>query len=169
MSALIKFFVYGTLKPGEMNHRVCAPYVVDVQPAIATGQVYHLPFGYPAMTLEEHGQVHGHLLTFIEPTILAILDELEHHDPEVFQRVAPGQSFMANQYQRREITVVTPRSAQPETAWGYVMTPAQIFCLRGQRVPSGCWTGTTSALLSAESNERSSWGWGEEMPQDFQR
>ena len=47
----IQVFVYGTLKPGEVNYQLyCAESVVEFFPAVAKGLLYKLPIGYPAMT-----------------------------------------------------------------------------------------------------------------------
>jgi gamma-glutamylcyclotransferase (GGCT)/AIG2-like uncharacterized protein YtfP len=138
---MIRVFTYGTLKPGEINHRVCAAHVVETQPAIAIGRLYHLPFDYPAMTLEEQGVVQGYVLTFSEPEILAALDDFEQHDPETFQQVAPGQSLTANQYSRLLLNVFTPDQIPLKPAWSYVMTRSQIQQLQGIPVPNGWWQG----------------------------
>ncbi len=138
---MIHVFTYGTLKPGEINHQVCAADVVEAQPAIAIGRLYHLPFDYPAMTLEPDDIVQGYLLTFTSPEVLIRLDEFEQHDPEAFQRVAPGQCFAANQYQRQWLPILTPQRQPLVSAWGYVMTPEQISRLNGKLVPIGNWQG----------------------------
>lgn len=134
---MIRVFTYGTLKPGEINHRVCAADVVEVQPAIAIGRLYHLPFEYPAMTLEEKGIVQGYVLTFSQPEILAALDQFEQHDPETFQQVAPRQSLDDSQYSRLLLNVFTPHQTPLDPAWGYVMTRSQIEQLQGVPVPNG--------------------------------
>jgi len=138
---MIRIFTYGTLKPGEINHRVCALDVVEAQPAIAIGRVYHLPFDYPAMTVEENGLVYGYLLTFTKAEILSKLDQFEQHDPQTFQRVAPGHTFAENQYNRQLLPIFTPKRVPLEPAWGYVMTREQIRRLNGQPVLDGCWQG----------------------------
>jgi gamma-glutamylcyclotransferase (GGCT)/AIG2-like uncharacterized protein YtfP len=57
-------FAYGTLKPGERAFvELCQPFAIATQSAQAQGRLYHLPLGYPAMTLEP-GWVQGVLLTF---------------------------------------------------------------------------------------------------------
>ncbi|MDX2243783.1 MAG: gamma-glutamylcyclotransferase family protein [Leptolyngbyaceae cyanobacterium bins.302] len=139
-SANLNVFVYGTLKPGEVNYRICAPYVVAAQAAIVTGRVYHLPFGYPAMTIEEEGVVHGVLLSFASSEILAILDEFEQHDPATFEQLAPEQSLNENQYHRVLLKPFTPKQSPLGVAWGYVMNRQQIRCLQGQIVPGGRWS-----------------------------
>lgn len=139
MDINLDFFVYGTLKPGEANHWVCAPYIANIQAAIALGRLYRLPFGYPAMTTEEEGIVQGYLCSFTEPQIVSILDEFEQHDPHQFEQVAPGQIFDANQYCRKLLTLYTPKRSPLGCAWGYVMTHEQIRRLSGQLVPEGNW------------------------------
>lgn len=134
---LIRVFVYGTLKPGEVNHRVCEPYVVAAHPAIAPGRLYQLPFDYPAMTPDDPGEVQGCLLTFTDPRILGILDAFEQHDPDVFQRLLPDRDIHHHQYQRQQIALRSPT----ESAWAYVMTRHQIEQLNGIAVPSGQWSG----------------------------
>lgn len=140
MTSITRVFVYGTLKPGEVNHKICEGYVVDSQPAIAQGKLYHLPFGYPAMTLTGTDAIHGFILSFVDVEILNILDEFEQHEPEVFTRFAPEQSLAANQYQRELIKVSIPKSSSVETAWGYVMTSEQIRRLSGIPVANGHWS-----------------------------
>ncbi|MBD2327448.1 gamma-glutamylcyclotransferase [Alkalinema sp. FACHB-956] len=49
----INVFVYGTLKPGHAAYdRFCAGKTIAEVAAIVPGRLYHLPLGYPAMTLE---------------------------------------------------------------------------------------------------------------------
>ena len=68
-------FVYGTLKPNNSNYQqYCATKVISSQPAIALGQIFALPMGYPAM-IEGNDQVQGYLLTFADSNIL---DEAGH-------------------------------------------------------------------------------------------
>ena len=69
----MKVFVYGTLKPGECNYRrYCEGKVVEALPAIARGQLFALPIGYPAMVAGE-GIVCGFLLRFANCGILVHL------------------------------------------------------------------------------------------------
>jgi gamma-glutamylcyclotransferase (GGCT)/AIG2-like uncharacterized protein YtfP len=143
MSTLIRVFVYGSLKPGQANHYVCERYVVDAHPAIANGHLFHLPFGYPAMTSGGTGLVSGYLLTFTDRSILSILDDFEQHDPEEFWRYVPGQRLEANQYFRRELPIFTPERSPLESAWSYVMEPQQIQRLGGIAIPDGNWQGQT--------------------------
>jgi gamma-glutamylcyclotransferase (GGCT)/AIG2-like uncharacterized protein YtfP len=127
----LQVFVYGTLKPGERSFQnYCLPYLNNQQPALAPGRIYHLPVGYPAMTLEE-GWVQGVLLTFNDPQVLDPLDGLEGYYPD-----RPQES----EYRRIRHTIYT-RDRRPLTeAWLYVMTREQVDGMDGQWLPHGHWT-----------------------------
>lgn len=130
----IKVFVYGTLKPGEANYQYyCAKKVVEEKVAIALGQLYHLPLGYPGMTLGER-QVHGFLLTFADSSILSHLDELEDYDP--------SRRAEDNAYDRQEIEIFDTEGRSLGLAWAYLMTSEQVQRLNGVLIPSGWWSGS---------------------------
>jgi gamma-glutamylcyclotransferase (GGCT)/AIG2-like uncharacterized protein YtfP len=129
----LKVFVYGTLKPGEANYQYyCAGKVVEEKPAIAYGQLYNLPLGYPAMTLGE-SPVQGFLLTFAGPSVLTILDELEDYDPHRLPQ--------ENEYERQQIEIYNLSGQSLGLAWVYLMTLDQIQRLEGVVLPSGWWSG----------------------------
>ena len=129
----LKVFVYGTLKPGEVNYRrYCAKKVIETKPAIAFGQLFDLPLGYPAMTLGE-SPVQGFLLTFADPTILSILDELEDYDPH--------RRPEENEYYRQQLEIYDVAGQELGIAWVYLMTVELIQQLDGILVPSGAWSG----------------------------
>jgi gamma-glutamylcyclotransferase (GGCT)/AIG2-like uncharacterized protein YtfP len=133
VASFIRFFVYGTLKPGESNYdRYCGDRVVQSCEAVAYGQLFDLAFGYPAMT-EGGSPVYGYLLTFAESDILKELDELEDYDAE--------RSPEQNEYQRREIEVFDLRRQSLGQAWTYVMAIAQVEALGGIWLPNGVWVG----------------------------
>src|ERR687885_990208 len=128
----VKVFVYGTLKPGEINYdRYCAGRVVQEQPAIAYGQLYHLSLGYPGMILGD-GQVQGFLLTFADSAIFDSLDELEDYNPNRPQE--------DNEYNREQITVYDLVGQSLGLAWVYFMTLEKVQSFKGVLIPSGCWT-----------------------------
>ncbi len=134
----LKIFVYGTLKPGETNYqRYCAGKVVEAKRAIAFGQLFDLPLGYPAMTLGD-SPVQGFLLTFADPNVLSILDELEDYDP---QRLPEE-----NEYYRQEIDIYSPTDQALGLAWVYLMTSKQVQYLEGIPIPSGWWSGYVDNL-----------------------
>ncbi len=127
-----KVFVYGTLKPGEANfHRYCVGKVVEEKRAIAYGQLFDLPLGYPAMTLGE-SRVHGFLLSFADPATLSLLDELEDYNPH--------RTPAENEYNRQQIEIHTPSGQALGLAWAYLMTFEQVQRLQGIPIASGCWS-----------------------------
>lgn len=131
--ALLKVFVYGTLKPGECNYpRYCEGKVVDSCPAIARGKLFHLRYrGYPAMMVGE-GQVQGILLTFADSTVLNDLDRLEDYQP---QR-PPAQ----NEYQRQQVEIFHSDWQSLGWAWAYFMLPDRVQTLGGMLLPEGFWS-----------------------------
>jgi len=135
----IDLFVYGTLKPGEINHHVCADYVRMAQPAIAQGSLYHLPLGYPAMSLAPADLVYGYVLRCLDPGVMALLDRFEQHDPHLFRQLFPQHKVESHQYQRLPIQTYTHHRRPLTIAWSYTMTLRQIQRLQGRRVASGEW------------------------------
>lgn len=134
----LKIFVYGTLKPEETNYqRYCAGKVVEAKRAIAFGQLFDLPLGYPAMTIGA-SPVQGFLLTFADPNVLSILDELEDYDP---QRLPEE-----NEYYRQQIDIYSPTGQALGLAWVYLMTSKQVQYLEGSPIPSGWWSGYVGNL-----------------------
>lgn len=127
----VNVFVYGTLKPGEVNYqRYCAGKVVEEKRAIAFGELVDLPLGYPAM-IPGNSPVQGYVLTFADPAILMVLDELEDYHPNR----APEE----NEYQRRQIETYTLTKQAIGLAWAYLMTLEQVKRLGGVLLPAGWW------------------------------
>jgi gamma-glutamylcyclotransferase (GGCT)/AIG2-like uncharacterized protein YtfP len=117
----IKIFVYGSLKPDEFNYFVCADRVVSVEAAIAYGSLFHLPLGYPAMTLGTV-PIQGYILTFTDAEILLLLDDFE------------------DEYERQLIDTFTLDAQFLTQAWAYLMSIAQINQLKGIPVLDGNWS-----------------------------
>ncbi|WP_392532919.1 gamma-glutamylcyclotransferase [Nostoc sp. C117] len=133
-SDLVRVFVYGTLKPGEVNYkRFCADKVVDVKRAFVQGKLFALPMGNPAMTLG-YTQVHGYLLSFPNPTILNHLDALEDYQP--------ARPMSENLYNRKTIEVYEGQSLSLGWAWVYLMSLERVEELGGFLQPDGCWSGS---------------------------
>jgi gamma-glutamylcyclotransferase (GGCT)/AIG2-like uncharacterized protein YtfP len=120
-----RVFVYGTLKRGERNHALVAPYLHRALPGRVLGyRLFHLegggrPYPYPAMVPGE-GWVEGEVL-FLDPEALPLLDELEEEGVE---------------YRRVRVRAETPEG--PLEAWAYLY----LGDLEGARpLPSGSWGG----------------------------
>jgi gamma-glutamylcyclotransferase (GGCT)/AIG2-like uncharacterized protein YtfP len=131
LNQTLQVFVYGTLKPGQRSFQpYCRPYVIDQQQALAPGRLYHLPVGYPAMTLED-GWVQGVLLTFKDAQVLGPIDQLEDYFPD-----RPRES----EYRRVCHGVYACDRTPLAKAWVYVMTRDQIDARGGQWLPEGYWS-----------------------------
>lgn len=131
----VRIFVYGTLKPDELEkptaneyQRSCLSQLLKAQPATAFGHLYDLPFGYPAMTLGDH-QIHGFLLTFENENILDLLDEYEGYNP----------NSNDNEYDRQQIEVFNSNQVSLGFAWAYFMTHEQVDRCGGVLIPNGIW------------------------------
>ena len=132
-SGQVRIFVYGTLKPGEVNYkRYCAAQVIDTKRAIAPGKLFALPMGYPAMTLE-NSQVQGYLLSFADLGIFSQLDELEDYHPH--------RPISENLYNRQEIEICDLQGLSLGLAWVYFMSPQKVRQLGGILQPDGWWSG----------------------------
>lgn len=130
MSSMLHLFVYGTLKPGYHNYqRYCEGKVIAQQPAIAQGDLFDLPLGYPAMT-SGAGWVKGWLLAFADDTILLALDQLEGYAQATSE---------TNEYDRCQISIFTPQHLPLGTAWTYCMTRSRIHQHKGVYLPQGEW------------------------------
>ena len=129
----LRVFVYGTLKPGEANYQYyCQGKVKNQIPAYTIGNLYSLPFGYPAMT-EGKNQVRGVLLEFDDSEVLNSLDLLEGYQEQ--------RASSLNEYYRA-MTVVyrLDRPSQAIQAWAYYMKPERVRQCGGIEVISGNWS-----------------------------
>ncbi|MGW3290651.1 gamma-glutamylcyclotransferase family protein [Streptomyces sp. NPDC001002] len=133
----LPFFVYGTLRPGEVNHD---PFlrgrIHSETPARLTGAVLYDGPGYPYAVEAPGGVVHGELVTALPAhyeELLAALDRLEEY--------APGDP--SNLYERVERGVRCDGGSAGQTvrAWVYVAAPTVAEHLRGQGklIESGDW------------------------------
>ncbi len=138
MTVAVRVFVYGTLKPGERGYHLCAGEVIAARPAIALGELYALPFGYPAMTPGTR-PVYGFLLSFRQSHILSVLDLYEQHDSTTFHHYAPTQVIDQNQYSRRQIELLDNEHSPIGSAWAYLMSVSQVQRLGGVLLPDGRW------------------------------
>lgn len=127
----LRVFTYGTLKPGNVYfQQYCVGRVAEIAPAIALGNLFSLPLGYPAMT-EGKSYVHGFVLSFSDTAILQELDELEGYQV--------GRSPELNEYDRQLIEVFSPNLTSIGYVWTYVMTSERAKSLGGVFLPEGIW------------------------------
>jgi gamma-glutamylcyclotransferase (GGCT)/AIG2-like uncharacterized protein YtfP len=138
---LIRVFVYGTLKPGEANYAAYCRHAIQIKAAVVLGQLYHLPFGYPALTVGSR-PVQGFLLSFDDPDILIQLDQLEDYDPAY-----PSSS----EYLRVMIDVFSPEQQPLGQAWTYQMPDDRVIRLGGILLPHGQWSSRKRILATRDS------------------
>ncbi|MEU3986422.1 gamma-glutamylcyclotransferase family protein [Streptomyces sp. NPDC026672] len=132
----LPFFVYGTLRPGEVNHdRYLRGRTAVEEPGRLGGAVLYDGPGYPYAVEAPQGAVHGELVTPLPERygrLLAELDRLEEY-------VAgdPG-----NLYERVARDVRRPDGSAVH-AWVYVAAPAVAARLRarGTLIEGGDWHG----------------------------
>jgi len=129
--AINRIFTYGTLLSGQRNHdRFCGD-ALTIEPAVTTGRLYHLPYGFPAMFDAPDGQVFGEVMMFpdIKETLRAI-DYLEGYNPG-------GRSH----YLRIKKPVTTLSTGRTEISWCYVYPEDRLEEIErtGEIIPDGCW------------------------------
>ena len=126
---LCHVFVYGTLKPNQANfEQYCAGKVIAMQQAIAYGELFVLPMGYPAMIVG-NSPVYGYLLSFNDDSILESLDELEDYQSD--------RASIENLYNRQQIEVFDMQGRLLGKAWAYFMTSFQVIKFGGISQPNG--------------------------------
>ncbi len=131
---MLRFFVYGTLKPGQPGFkRYCLAHQPQVQAAKTTGRIYHLPAGYPALTAEP-GWVEGVFLSFApNPEILQAIDRYEEYNPQ-----APAAQ---NLYQRVAQDIWSLTGESLGQAWVYQMAVERVRQQQGLWLRRGIWPG----------------------------
>ncbi|MCT7354125.1 gamma-glutamylcyclotransferase [Streptomyces sp. 15-116A] len=133
----LPFFVYGTLRPGEVNH---APFLRGrtraQEPARLPGAVLYEGPGYPYAVEEPGGTVSGELVTAREEEYAALLGELDR-----LEEYVPGDP--RNLYERVEREVIRAADGAAVRAWVYVAAPAVAARLRGRGklIEGGDWHG----------------------------
>lgn len=137
---MLHLFCYGSLKPGERNHHVLAPWVVECRPAWVEGRLFLRETGYPALVAgrpEDRGtfdheadlarternlqsdvqaEVPGSILTLSQGArVLHLLDDFEDFIP-----AGPG----ASEYERR-LVLARDESGEVWRVWTYTATAEQ--------------------------------------------
>ncbi|MCX5370087.1 gamma-glutamylcyclotransferase [Streptomyces sp. NBC_00015] len=156
----LPFFVYGTLRPGEVNHDLLLRgRTLREEPARLAGAVLYQGPGYPYAVEEPGGTITGELVTPLPRAYALLLAELDR-----LEEYVPGDP--RNLYERVEREVAVPpvttaarggdgcgdgreegegaalRGAGPVVrAWVYVAAPAVADRLRarGKLIESGDW------------------------------
>lgn len=133
--APLPFFVYGTLRPGEVNHDLfLRGRTASEEPArLPDAALYDGP-GYPYAVHRPGSAVVGELITSAPgayPGLLADLDRLEEYE-------GPGRP--GNLYDRIAREVLRP-GGLPVRAWVYLASPlvARDLCASGSEIPGGDW------------------------------
>jgi gamma-glutamylcyclotransferase (GGCT)/AIG2-like uncharacterized protein YtfP len=130
----LPFFVYGTLRPGEVNHGLfLRGRTLREEPARLTDAVLYDGPGYPYAVDEPGGTVTGDLVTARPGAygrLLAELDRLEEY--------TPGDPRSLCERVVREVRT----EAGPVRAWVYLAAPAVAARLRarGERLTGGDWS-----------------------------
>jgi len=127
-------FVYGTLKPQGSNfEQYCANKIIAMQPAIAYGELFALPMGYPAIVIDQlQSAVYGYLFTFASCHILEALDELEDYQSD--------RAISENLYNRQQIEIFDHGKKCLGVAWVYCMDSDQVIGFGGISQSSGIWS-----------------------------
>ncbi|MFJ8465006.1 gamma-glutamylcyclotransferase family protein [Streptomyces swartbergensis] len=132
----LPFFVYGTLRPGEVNHDLFLRGRTRSEvPGRLSGAVLYEGPGYPYAVEEPGGGVVcGELVTAHPETYAELLAELDRLEDYV-----PGDP--RSLYERVERKVVRDTDGAAVRAWVYVAAPAVAARLRarGEPIAGGDW------------------------------
>lgn len=123
-----KVFVYGSLMRGFKNHdKVLKNRVRHTIKGRTTGELYHLPAGYPAI-IEGKNDIHGEVFTLTQAKTMKSLDLLEGY-------LGEGKE---NLYERQKKKVICEDGTVQE-CWVYVYADSSYVTRKGKKVEAGCW------------------------------
>jgi gamma-glutamylcyclotransferase (GGCT)/AIG2-like uncharacterized protein YtfP len=132
----LPFFVYGTLRPGEVNHDLLLRgRTRSEEPARLADAVLYQEPGYPYAVEEPGGgPVGGELVTALPEAYEGLLAELDR-----LEEYVPGDP--RSLYVRVERKAVREADGVAVRAWVYVAAPAVAARLRarGRTIASGDW------------------------------
>ncbi len=120
---MLNVFVYGTLRKGEVNHRLLEKAKCLAEQSWTNGMLYDTGYGYPAMKQSQHSRVFGELYSVTEEE-LGRLDQLEDY-------TAGGKN---NLYERIKQTVFTHKGNVK--AYVYVANKENLL---KQKIKNGDW------------------------------
>ncbi|MFF3649865.1 gamma-glutamylcyclotransferase family protein [Streptomyces sp. NPDC002181] len=135
MTAELPFFVYGTLRPGEVNHDLfLRGRTAAEEPARLPDALLYDGPGYPYAVPHQGSEIVGELVTAAPGAygrLLAELDRLEEYH-------GPGRPL--NVYDRVRRDALRPDGTRT-TAWVYLAAPLLARRLResGTEIPGGDW------------------------------
>jgi gamma-glutamylcyclotransferase (GGCT)/AIG2-like uncharacterized protein YtfP len=150
---LVMFF-YGTLKRGERNHERFCGGALSVEEGAVRGDVYDLPFGYPALVVpgvsiyafgtgdfardaEEQWRLGRELVSLPEGP-RAFGEVFAFDDPETrlpaFDRLEGFDPADASSHYRRVLLPVETNEGSVLPAWAYVVEESS-----GSHLPGGKW------------------------------
>ena len=134
MNNFLQVFVYGTLKPAQVNYPAyCQGQVIEEKKVYTLGTLYYLSaVGYPAMT-PGTTKVYGYLLVFRDVSHIQYLDRLEGY--------LEGRSQEENEYQRELVKIYSRSDIFLGEVWGYLMRPHRIGLYQGVLVLDGYFNG----------------------------
>jgi gamma-glutamylcyclotransferase (GGCT)/AIG2-like uncharacterized protein YtfP len=152
-SPLVMFF-YGTLKRGERNHERFCGGALRVEEGTVRGQVYDLPFGYPALVVPResiHAYGTGDFARDVEeqwrlgrgpaplmegPRVFGEIFAFD--DPEsrlpALDRLEGFDPTDASSHYRRVLLPIQTTEGSVLLAWAYVVEKSS-----GSRLPGGRW------------------------------
>jgi gamma-glutamylcyclotransferase (GGCT)/AIG2-like uncharacterized protein YtfP len=152
-SPLVMFF-YGTLKRGERNHERFCGGALRVEEGTVRGEVYDLPFGYPALVVPResiHAYGTGDFARDVEeqwrlgrgpaplmegPRVFGEIFAFD--DPEsrlpAFDRLEGFDPSDASSHYRRVLLPIQTTEGSVLLAWAYVVEKSS-----GSRLPGGRW------------------------------
>jgi len=131
------FFVYGTLKRGQPNHRLLAPFVRSSAPGYVLGALYDT-FDYPVLT-DGSDMVHGDLLRLSPPEMERALEIVDRF--EEYVSTAPAMSLFERRVVEVHIGDGEVEVSETERAYAYFynaacgIPPVQDL----PRIPEGNW------------------------------
>ncbi|MFI8187627.1 gamma-glutamylcyclotransferase family protein [Streptomyces sp. NPDC085946] len=131
----LPFFVYGTLRPGEVNHGLfLRGRTRSEEPGRLRGAVLYDGPGYPYAVEEPGGVVSGELVTARPEAYAGLLAELD-----LLEEYVPGSPHSL--YERVARDVVRDADGRAVRAWVYVAAPAVAARLRsrGRPIEGGDW------------------------------
>lgn len=130
----LPFFVYGTLRPGEINHSwLLRGRIVTETPAVLHGALLFDGPGYPYAVPDARGHIQGDVVQPVDDLyedVLADLDRLEEYTP----------GAAGNLYER-VVRDVRTYAGQTLPVWVYLAAPAHERDLRasGRPIHGGDW------------------------------